>query len=87
MSCWPNPCNPATTIGFVVPQAGPVRLEVLDARGRRVARLVDRILPAGPAQVVWRGRDDAGRDAPSGVYLVRVTGAAGPARGRVTLVR
>ncbi len=87
VSCHPNPCNPATTITFAVPRPGPVRLDILDARGRRVARLVDAPMAAGPARVVWRGLDDGGRAVASGAYFVKVETAAGPATGRVVLVR
>ncbi len=53
---------------------GPVRLEVLDARGRRVAR-------AGPAGERWRwaGRDERGAPLPAGVYFVRARDGAGRA--------
>jgi hypothetical protein len=49
-------------------------VELYDARGRRI--WADR----GGAQertLVWRGRDDAGRDAPVGIYFARVTRADG----------
>jgi hypothetical protein len=86
-TCQPNPCNPATTVSFAVPAAGPVRLTILDARGRRVARLVDAVLPAGPARATWRGRDDAGHGMASGVYFTLLETAAGTATGKVVLVR
>jgi hypothetical protein len=37
----PNPFNPTTRITYTLPEAGPVRLRVLDAAGRLVERLVD----------------------------------------------
>jgi hypothetical protein len=43
----PNPFRGATTIRYRLPQAGPVRLTLYDARGRRVAALVDDVRPAG----------------------------------------
>ena len=87
VACRPNPCNPATTITFAVPRAGPVRVDILDARGARVACLLDRALPAGPARVVWRGRDDGDCAVASGVYLARVRTAGGEAAGKVVLLR
>ena len=68
----PNPFNPETTIPFELARAGQVRVAVFDAAGRRVALLEDGHRAAGPHQVVWRGRDDAGRALPSGAYFVQM---------------
>ncbi len=47
-------------------------LAVFDLRGRRVRVLLDgAMLPAGPHEVVWNGRDDRSRRVARGVYLVR----------------
>ncbi len=69
----PNPFARQVRIAFTLAAAGPARLRVYDVAGRRVRTLLDeRALVAGPAEVTWDGRDDAGRDAPGGVYLVRL---------------
>lgn len=78
----PNPFNPATTLSFHLPAAGPVRVEVYDVRGHRVVELVDRFLPEGEHAVVWRGKDEMGREAPTGSYFFRVEAA-----GRVATVK
>ena len=83
----PNPANPATTVRFAVPTAGMVRLQIHDLRGRLVRRLVQSDLPAGNHSVLWTGRDDAGRAAASGVYIVRLEAAGRVRTGRLTLVR
>ena len=69
----PNPFNPVTTIAYSVPAGGrPVRLDVLDARGRLVAVLVDAFVAGGEQSAVWRGTDSRGRAAASGVYSCRL---------------
>ena len=68
----PNPFNPSTRIPFAISQAGRVTLTVYDVRGRRVATLVDRDLPAGEHHVDWQGKDGAGHDIASGVYFCRL---------------
>lgn len=64
---YPNPFNPATAIGFDLPEAARVRLAVFDVLGREVALLVDEQRPAGRHAV----RFEAGH-LPSGVYLYRL---------------
>lgn len=64
---YPEPFNPVTTIRYTLPEAGPVRLEVFDLTGRRVALLADGYRPAGAHAT----RFDATGLA-SGVYLYRL---------------
>lgn len=70
----PNPFNPSTVISFSLPRESTVRIEIYDATGRLVGRLLDgNRLPAGPHAVEWNGRDARGRVVPSGVYFCRLT--------------
>jgi flagellar hook assembly protein FlgD len=87
MEVSPNPFNPTTTIGFTVPAAAPVRLQVFDLRGRLVATLVDEELRAGQHEVIWTGSDASGREVPSGVYLSRLAAGGKVVHGRMALVR
>lgn len=68
----PNPFNPSTTIAFELPDAGPVRLEVFDVTGRRIAVLVDGERDAGLHRVVWDGRDARRARVGSGIYFYRL---------------
>jgi hypothetical protein len=79
---YPNPFNPQTTIPFAVPEAGPVRLDIVDLLGRRVATLVEGTRPAGRYTVVW----DAGAT-PSGVYLYRLQAGRHVEMKKMTLLR
>ena len=63
---------------------GPRWLEILDAGGRRVARLPLSVA-AGGARASWDGRDLFGRALPAGIYRTRVAGAH--TDSGVTLVR
>jgi hypothetical protein len=83
----PNPFNPSTTLRFVLPHAGMVRVELLDARGRRIAALRDGFASAGEHTVRWDGRDGAGEPVASGVYLARVTLDGRSATRTLALVR
>lgn len=68
----PNPFRGQTEIRYVLPEAGPVDVTVLDASGALVRRLVDRALPAGPHEIVWDGKDESGSPVASGRYFLRV---------------
>jgi flagellar hook assembly protein FlgD len=55
-----------------VEKAGPVSLEVYDAAGHLVRRLVDGVRGVGSHTATWDGRDDAGNIAGSGAYFYRL---------------
>ena len=54
---YPNPFNPATTIGFFLERPERVRIDIFDVRGGHVANLTDRRYEAGKFFVAWDGRD------------------------------
>ncbi len=69
---YPNPFNPTTTIRFELPKATKVYLVIYDILGREVTRLKQEQLGAGYHQVLWHGRDHAGRNLASGIYFARL---------------
>lgn len=83
----PNPFNPATSIGFTLDCPGFVALDVFGLDGRKVRSLVSGVTAAGYHDVVWRGRDDAGRVLSSGAYVVRLQGSGRVASGKVLLLQ
>lgn len=64
---YPNPFNPTTTIGFSLPKAEKVEIEVYDILGRKVATLLNERQSTGQHQVVF----DAKRIG-SGIYFYRL---------------
>lgn len=73
---YPNPFNPATTIQFDLAAAAgdgmAVELDIYDALGQRLVRLVQDRLSAGRHMVTWNGLDRRGRPVASGVYYARL---------------
>lgn len=65
----PNPFNPSTSISFALPARQAVDLRIVTARGHLVRTLLSEVRDSGRHDVVWDGRDDAGRPAGSGVYV------------------
>lgn len=83
----PNPFNPQTAISFSLPQRGEVSLKVFDVRGRLVNTLVQEEREAGAHSVVWDGKDAAGVQAASGVYLYRLVAGEQTLQQKMTLVK
>ena len=50
----------------------PVRIDIFNALGQRIRRLVDAEMLPGFHEAVWDGRDQAGRSLGTGIYFYRV---------------
>ncbi len=80
----PNPFRTATTIDLALERTEAVNVTVYDARGARVATLLDGVRSSGRHAVEWSGRGADGRVA-SGVYFVRY--ATSRESGTIKVVR
>lgn len=65
----------------------PVDLAIYNARGQRLTTLVQTIVAAGRYSVVWNGRDAAGTEVASGVYLYRLRVGSREESRKLLLVR
>lgn len=83
----PNPFNPSTRLTVDLPQAGEVRVDVVDLRGRGVAVLLDGWQEGGRRQLQWDGRDSEGQPLPSGVYICRIRAGSFHASRKLTILR
>ncbi|GAB5518902.1 MAG: hypothetical protein RhofKO_11530 [Rhodothermales bacterium] len=79
---YPNPFNPVTTIGYALPEAGPVRLVVYDLMGREVRVLVDGPRAAGRHEVTFEASGLS-----SGTYLYRLEAVRTVRTGRMVLLK
>jgi hypothetical protein len=68
---WPNPTSGGTTVSFELARATTGTLDVYDATGRLVRRILDGPITAGRRVVAWDGRDRVGARAAAGVYYLR----------------
>lgn len=84
---YPNPFNPRTRLQVELPARASAELQILDGTGRLVRRF--RLSGAGgPTQAVeWDGRDEAGAEAPSGVYLAVLHTEGGDLVRKMLLLR
>lgn len=78
----PNPFSNSTTLRFELQQPSHVRFDVYDVTGRRVARLLDETVGAGPHSVSFDGSRLA-----SGLYIGRLTTSRSTVTTNMMLVR
>lgn len=82
----PNPFRGTTVIPFDLPVETPVRLEVFDLLGRRVATLADATYPAGSHAMEWDMRDAAGGTVWPGVYVYRMSAGEFRAKRKMSVL-
>jgi Tol biopolymer transport system component len=84
---YPNPFNPLTTISFTVDRPLQVRMDIHDASGRQVKTLTNQLYSAGEHQLMWDGRNSAGADVSSGIYLLKFRAGKAVDVRKLVLVR
>lgn len=85
---FPNPFNPATTIELELRSPATVTVTIHDLAGRLVRRLIEEEgLDARVHRRRWDGRDAAGAEVGSGVYLLRVDAGGHRTTHRMALLR
>jgi len=84
---WPNPTAGRVNFRYSLKQAGHVRAEVLDVRGRRVATVLDLDRAPGTFDAAWDGRVASGRTAPTGRYFLYLSVPGAVGSQAITLMR
>ena len=79
---YPNPFNPSTEIGFALPQAGMVRLDVFNILGQQTVTLINGRREAGRYTV-----DFDAANLPSGIYFYRLQHEGGTLTRKMMLVK
>ena len=78
----PNPFNPVTAIPFSLAESSPVRLEIFNLAGEKVAVLADSAFPAGNHELTWDASGHA-----SGIYFARLTTSGFSATTKMLLIK
>ena len=84
---FPNPFNSSTTIEFDLSERSRVDLKIYDIRGRLVKNLVSKEFPAGLNQLLWNGKNDAGRNITSGIYFYKFTSGPTVSIRQMTIIK
>jgi plastocyanin len=81
----PNPARDFVVVRFGLARAGRAQLDVLDLRGRRVARPLDGVYGKGGYGMRWDCRSGNGRRVPAGVYFLRLRVPGATASERIVV--
>jgi hypothetical protein len=87
LRAYPNPFRPDVTLAFSLPEPARVDMEIYDAGGRRVCRLVEGWYSAGEHVIAWRPGHESAADPGPGVYFCRVKGPDHERTIRLTYVK
>jgi len=79
----PNPFNPSTTIEYTLTARTPVKIEIFDATGARVASLDEGMREPGTHRAQW----NASPTVSSGVYFYRLAGAPASESRKMVLIK
>lgn len=83
----PNPFRGTMELTYAVPRRAMVVLQIHDLAGRVVRTLASGRTEPGVRTALWDGRDDNGRDLPSGVYLASLAAGREKKTLKLTLLR
>ena len=78
---YPNPFNPSTTVKYIVPEKGLVKIVVYNIRGQEVACLVDSEHTPGVYFIKWDAQQA------SGVYFIRMSSSTFSDKKKVVLLK
>ena len=69
---YPNPFNPTTNIEFSLNKTGFTTLKIYSVTGELVRTLVSKNLQAGTHKYIFNGKNDAGHQLASGMYIYQL---------------
>jgi hypothetical protein len=78
---YPNPFNSSTRIDYQLLEPSHVSVAIVSVGGQLIRTLVDDMKGVGRFSILWDGKDDAGGEVASGIYVCRLqVGGAADAR-------
>ena len=78
LGVYPNPAFAGTAhILFRIPPTTAVDVSIYDVTGKLVKKIAAGTFPGGVRTANWDGRDESGKPASAGIYLVRLVGGPG----------
>lgn len=72
LNVYPNPFTEATVFEVKLNATSPVKIEIMDITGKKVAELVNATFEAGSHQFNWNGTNAAGNVVTNGLYFCKI---------------
>ena len=69
---FPNPFNPVTNIRFDIPELSFARMDIYNVLGQRVRTIFHGAVEPGYHLAQWDGKNDAGEELPTGMYMYKL---------------
>ena len=87
LEVFPNPFNASASFTFSLNKETDIKLSIYNILGKEVMKLQEGRLSSGGHSFVWKGIDDGGVSAPSGIYLAVLSSDGGSICKKVVLSR
>jgi hypothetical protein len=84
---YPNPFNPTTNIEFSLAKSDYTSLKIYSITGELVSTLVNGEMQSGTHSITFNGRDDAGNELSSGMYIYELKSGANISAKKMFLIK
>jgi len=85
--CYPNPFSSEITISYNVPEDGKVKIEIYNALGQLISKVVDENLTAGAYRTVWNVESSNAGKLANGLYLCKIVINGKATASKIMLVK
>jgi len=83
----PNPFFRTIKIRYSLNSERHTRIHIFDILGRKIRVIANSIQKPGEYSICWDGKDDAGRNVPNGVYILRFVAGDYQRNAKIVLTR
>jgi hypothetical protein len=84
---YPNPFNPKTTISYSLNKSGSTKLTIYNSKGEAIRHLINEHQKAGVYKFEFDGKNNNGKQIPSGIYLYRLSSESGTLTRKMILLK
>lgn len=87
LGCRPNPLTSFARIDCTLSKADRTSLCIYNLRGQRIKRFEESVLARGYHSFEWDARDDAGKQVPNGIYILKLESGKDKQTRMISVIR